>query len=135
MGRRSTFKDYVRRSGASRCQRLLGRGRHWRSRRANDRYEFQYPTPYRLVGDVEPPLGEEFLDVAIAQRESRIEPDRMLDDRWRKAVAAIGDFGHRASLPSDLLPSYPVTLTKSLAQNGMSPQRITSKLRSPALVS
>jgi hypothetical protein len=59
----------------------------------------------------------------------------MLDDRWRKAVAAIGDFGHHASLPSDLLPSYPVTLTKSLAQNGMSPQRITSKLRSPALVS
>ena len=59
MGRRSALKDYVRRSGASRCQRLLGRGRHWRSRRANDRYEFQYPTPYRLVGDVEPPLGEE----------------------------------------------------------------------------
>jgi len=58
-GSRSTFKDYIRRSGASRCQRLLGRGRHWRSRRANDRYEFQYPTPYRLVGDVEPPLGEE----------------------------------------------------------------------------
>src|SRR5262252_2880523 len=36
----------------------------------------------------------------------------MLDDYRRKAVAAIGDFGHRASLPSVLLPSYPVILTK-----------------------
>jgi hypothetical protein len=58
------------------------------------------------------PLGEEFLDVAIAQREAQVDPDRMLDDRWRKAVAAVGDFSHRASLPSASLPSYLVTLTK-----------------------
>ena len=38
----------------------------------------------------------------------------MLDDRGRKAVAAVGDFSHRASLPSASLPSYPVTLTKPL---------------------
>jgi hypothetical protein len=37
----------------------------------------------------------------------------MLDDHRGKAVAAIADFGHRASLPSASLPSYPVTLTKS----------------------
>jgi hypothetical protein len=36
----------------------------------------------------------------------------MLDDHRRKAVAAVGDFSHRASLPSASLPSYPVTLTK-----------------------
>src|SRR6516162_5202673 len=36
----------------------------------------------------------------------------MLDDHRRKAVATIGDFGHRASLPSASLPSHPVTLTK-----------------------
>jgi len=36
----------------------------------------------------------------------------MLDDHRRKAVATIEDFGHRASLPSASLPSYPVTLTK-----------------------
>src|SRR5271169_4266355 len=76
------------------------------------RSEFQHPTPDRFIGDVEPPLGEEFLDVAIAQREAQIEPDRMLGDRGGKAMAAIGDFGHRASLPSAALPSYPVTLTK-----------------------
>src|SRR5437870_4192221 len=36
----------------------------------------------------------------------------MLDDHRRKAVATIEDFGHRASLPSASLPSYPVTLTR-----------------------
>src|SRR5262245_13391512 len=36
----------------------------------------------------------------------------MLDDHRRKAVAAVGDFGDRASLASASLPSYPVTLTK-----------------------
>jgi hypothetical protein len=42
----------------------------------------------------------------------RKEPDRMLDDHRRKAVAPIGDFSHRPSLPSTSLPSYPVILTK-----------------------
>jgi hypothetical protein len=36
----------------------------------------------------------------------------VLDDRRRKAVAAVGDFSHRASVPSASLPSYPVTLKK-----------------------
>jgi hypothetical protein len=53
-----------------------------------------------------PWLGEEFLDVAITQCEARIKPDRMLDDYRRKAVAAIGDFGHRASLTVASLPSH-----------------------------
>src|SRR5262245_9581575 len=75
------------------------------------RSEFQHPTPDGFVRDVEAPLGEEFLDVAIAQREAQVDPDRMLDDRWRKAVAAVGDFSHRASLPSAPLPTYRVTLT------------------------
>ena len=42
----------------------------------------------------------------------RVSPDRMLDDHRRKAVAAIGDSDHRASLPSALLPSHAVTQTK-----------------------
>ena len=73
--------------------------------------EFQHPTPDGFVGDVEPALGEEFLDVAIAQREAQIEPDRMLDDHRRNAVAPIRDFGHRVSLPSASLPGHSVILT------------------------
>jgi hypothetical protein len=64
------------------------------------------------VGDVEPPLGEEFLNIPITQREAQVEPDRMLDDHRRKAVAAVRDFGHRTSLPWALSPGYPVKLTK-----------------------
>ena len=45
------------------------------------------PTPDSFVRDVEHPLGEEFLNVAIAQREAQVDPDRALDDRRRKAVA------------------------------------------------
>jgi hypothetical protein len=45
----------------------------------------------------------------------------MLDDHRRKAVAAVGDFGHRASLPSASFPSYPVNvnLTKRLGRLSM----------------
>jgi hypothetical protein len=69
------------------------------------RSEFQHPTPDGFIADTEPPLGEEFLDVAIAQREAQVDPDRVLDDHRRKAVPTIGDFSHRASLPSASLPS------------------------------
>jgi hypothetical protein len=56
-------------------------------------------------GDVEATLGEEFLDVSIAQCETQ-DPNRVLDDHRRKAVAAIRDFSHRASLPAVSLPSH-----------------------------
>jgi hypothetical protein len=51
------------------------------------------------VGDVEPPLGEELLNVSMTQREAQVELDCMLDDHRRKAVAAVRDFSHRTSLP------------------------------------
>ena len=42
-----------------------------------------------LIGDVEPPLGEEILHVAVAEGEAEIEPNRVLDDHgagnwWRE---------------------------------------------------
>ena len=50
--------------------------------------ELQHPSPHRFVGDVEPSFGQQFLDIAIAQSEAEIEPDRVLDDsggkRWRR---------------------------------------------------
>ena len=42
-----------------------------------------------FVGDVEPSLGEQILDVSVAEREAQVEPDRMLDDNWRKPVTTI----------------------------------------------
>jgi len=35
------------------------------------------------------PPGKKFFDVSIAEREAQVEPDGMLDDNRRKAVAAV----------------------------------------------
>src|SRR5450631_4175161 len=56
------------------------------------------PAPDRLVGDDNPPFGQQILDVAEAQREAIIEPDRALDDFRREAVASVTDFGHSGRL-------------------------------------
>src|SRR6516162_184251 len=53
------------------------------------RSEFEHPAPYRFVGNVEPTLGEDVLNVTIAQREAQVEPHSMLGDNRRKAVAAV----------------------------------------------
>ena len=53
--------------------------------------EFQHPAPHCFVGHVEPALGQEILDVAVAQGEPEVQPDRVLDDRRREAMSAIGD--------------------------------------------
>src|SRR5215471_19462195 len=94
----------IRTTISSRCQRLLGRGRPRRSRRAITGSEFQHPTPDGFVGDVEPPLVEELLDVSITQREGQVEPDRVLDDHRRKAVAAVRDFSHRTPATTRVAP-------------------------------
>ena len=52
-----------------------------------DRPELQDPSPHRLVGDIQTALRKQILDVAIAEREAELEPDRVLDDRRRELVA------------------------------------------------
>ena len=62
--------------------------------RRNHRTEMVPPSPDRLVGDSNAALRQQILDVAEAQREPEIEPDRLLDDLGRKPVAGVADFGH-----------------------------------------
>jgi hypothetical protein len=62
------------------------------------RAEFQHPTPHRFIGEVEPALGEQLLDVSVAQGEAEIEPDRVLDDLAGKAMAVIAERWHAATL-------------------------------------
>ena len=45
----------------------------------------------------------------------QLEPDRVLDYHRRKVMAAIGDFSHRANLPSASLPRYPVKTARAFA--------------------
>src|ERR1700724_3726311 len=47
--------------------------------------EFEHPAASALVGDVEPTLGKQFLNIAIAQGETKVQPDGVLDDDRRKA--------------------------------------------------
>ena len=42
---------------------------------------------HRLVRDIQTALGEQIFDVAIAECESDIQPNRVPDDRGRKLVA------------------------------------------------
>jgi hypothetical protein len=62
------------------------------------RSKLQHPATDRFIGDLEPTLGEEFVHIAVAQGEAEIEPDRVLDNRRRKAVATIGEQGHAEML-------------------------------------
>jgi hypothetical protein len=55
----------------------------------NDPAELQGPAADRLVGNIDATLGEHILDVAVAQSEAEIEPDGLLDDDARKAVATV----------------------------------------------
>jgi hypothetical protein len=80
----------------------------------NRRAELQHPTPHRFIGDVEPALGEQFLHVAVAQREAEMESDRVLDDLGRKTMAAIAERSHAATLTLQAALARPVSVTKPL---------------------
>src|SRR5947208_4438702 len=41
----------------------------------------------------------DILHIPVAQREPQIKPDRVLDDRRREAMSAVGELVHAGSLP------------------------------------
>jgi hypothetical protein len=49
------------------------------------------PSPNGLVRYIDPTLGQQFLDVTVAQREAEIDPDRVLNDLGWKAITDVGD--------------------------------------------
>jgi hypothetical protein len=56
--------------------------------------ELQHPSLHCFVEDVEPSFGRRFLDIAVAQGEAEIEPNRLLDDLAREAIAAVAERDH-----------------------------------------
>ena len=73
--------------------------------------EFQDPSSNCLIRDVETTLGKQVLNVPIAQRETAIEPDGMLDDdRW-KAVTTVGYLAHPEMLKHRPCRSHAVNVT------------------------
>jgi hypothetical protein len=58
------------------------------------RPELDNPSPHRFVGDVQPALGEQILDIPEAKREAKIEPHGMSDDCRGELVASKRDGCH-----------------------------------------
>ena len=52
------------------------------------RFELQHPSSNRFIGDVQPALGEQILDIAEAQGEAKVQPHRVSDDVRRELVAS-----------------------------------------------
>ena len=73
--------------------------------------ELQCPSPDRLVRKVDPPFGQQFLDISVAERKAKVEPDRVLNDLRGKAMAIVTDFSHRSRLPPDTHDGQQVTVT------------------------
>src|SRR5947207_8620494 len=73
--------------------------------------ELQNPPPHGFIGNLQASLGQKLLDVAVAQGEPEIKPDRVLDDRRREAMSSIGRLIHAGILPCRATRSNPVSLT------------------------
>src|SRR3954451_18077837 len=58
------------------------------------RSELEDPASNRFVGDLDSALNEEFLNIAVAQGEPQIEPNRVADDLRREAVTIVGNALH-----------------------------------------
>src|SRR6266404_1994636 len=52
--------------------------------------EFEHPAPHRFIGNLQATLGQEILNVAVAQWETEVQPNCVLDRRRREAMPAIG---------------------------------------------
>jgi hypothetical protein len=79
----------------------------------DQRTELQQPAPHRFVGDVEPALGQQFLHVVVAQRKAKIQPNRVLDDLRREAMAAIAEQGH-AHIPARYATYQPTPVSVTM---------------------
>src|SRR5215813_3901583 len=76
--------------------------------------ELQYPSAHRFIGDVEPSFGQQLLDIAVAQGEAEIKPDRVLDDLGREAMAVVAERSHADILSDPPLTPDPVSVTMPL---------------------
>ena len=62
------------------------------------RPELQHPSSNRFIGDVQPALGQQILDIAEAEGKAKIQPHGVPDDVWRELVTSERDL-HRPPYP------------------------------------
>src|SRR5215208_4432873 len=75
--------------------------------------ELQHPAADGLVRGLDSALGQEFLDIAVAQREPKVEPYSVPDDLGWELVASVGDGLHGAALPRTI-PGRPPSRDKAV---------------------
>jgi hypothetical protein len=61
------------------------------------RPELQNPSLHRFVGDIQPALGEQILDITKAEGETKVEPHGAPDDRRRELMACKANRRHSPS--------------------------------------
>jgi hypothetical protein len=62
------------------------------------------PSSHGFIGDRDSAFRQQILDVAEAQSESGIQPDRLLNDHGRKAVTGVADFDHHGGQAPEVKP-------------------------------
>ena len=62
--------------------------------RGDHRPEVVHPAAHDLVRDRDPALRKQILDVAEAEREPQIEPNRLMYDLRREPISGVADFIH-----------------------------------------
>jgi hypothetical protein len=65
--------------------------------------ELDHPTPHRLVTGLDPARRQQFLDIPYAEREAKIQPNRVSDHIRREPVTFERDQFCRASNPRHLI--------------------------------
>jgi len=76
------------------------------------RSEVVHPAADRLVRDHNSALGEQILDVAEAEREPQIKPNRLMYDLRREPISSIADFPHAPRLPRLQIQQVDLGVTK-----------------------
>jgi hypothetical protein len=56
--------------------------------------DFQNPSADGLVADLQPALRQQIFDIAVAQGEAQVEPNRVPDHIGREPMAGVGDCLH-----------------------------------------
>jgi hypothetical protein len=90
-----------------------------------------HPTPNCLVRNRNPAFRQQILDIAKAQSEPEIQPDRLLNDLRRESVSVVADFLHRLG---DAEASRPIIGSRKINDLGnpmtpLSPSKIAYSWR------
>ena len=72
------------------------------------------PAAHRLIGDYDPALSQQVLDIAEAEGEPGIKPDGLLNDYGWEAISGVADLCHGGHLRPQITGDKPNNVTMPL---------------------